>query len=197
MKCKTFFSSLTSKISDTPIQEVHLTEIERIVDALSNTEKQLNINFVCVHNSRRSQMAQLWSWLLSNYYNLEIESYSSGSEATALYPTIAKLAQEIGIKYTCTEGKNPIYSFSSLYLTEKLECFSKKYDHISLPEQSIIITVCADDDSSCPIIPNAIATFHLPFKDPKYADNSNVEYPVYQKTFYEIGAVINKIYSRL
>ena len=32
----------------------------------------VNINFICTHNSRRSQLGQVWSFFAADYFNLPI-----------------------------------------------------------------------------------------------------------------------------
>ena len=39
----------------------------------------VNINFICTHNSRRSQLGQVWSFYAANYFNLPISAFSGGT----------------------------------------------------------------------------------------------------------------------
>ncbi|NJO89788.1 MAG: hypothetical protein HC831_13200 [Chloroflexia bacterium] len=49
------------------------------------------------------------------------------------------------------------------------------------------VMVCSDADKSCPVVPGADARFSLPFKDPRYSDDSPSEKQTYDKTVNLIG----------
>ena len=44
-----------------------------------DTKQKVNLNFICTHNSRRSQFSQIWSDTASYYFGVEdVSSFSSG-----------------------------------------------------------------------------------------------------------------------
>ena len=49
--------------------------IKYIIGKIENN-KQVNLNFICTHNSRRSQFCQIWSSTASQYYNIPVNCYS-------------------------------------------------------------------------------------------------------------------------
>jgi len=58
----------------------HVTDfiIER-----SERNKNVLLNFICTHNSRRSHIAQLWVQTAAHYFGIRgVETYSGGTEAT-------------------------------------------------------------------------------------------------------------------
>lgn len=56
--------------------------VDYIVSRLSNNE-QVNLNFICTHNSRRSQFSQLWAKTAAGYYGTQVNALSGGVEVTA------------------------------------------------------------------------------------------------------------------
>ena len=50
------------------------------------------LNFICTHNSRRSQLCQIWSEIIFNYYGFtRIHSFSGGTEVTNVNKRIIKI----------------------------------------------------------------------------------------------------------
>ena len=43
----------------------------------------VNLNFICTHNSRRSQFSQIWAQTAADYFSIPVKSYSGGVEVTA------------------------------------------------------------------------------------------------------------------
>ena len=48
----------------------------------SKQKVEANLNFICTHNSRRSQLTQVWAKIISDYYGFNINSFSGGTEVT-------------------------------------------------------------------------------------------------------------------
>ena len=56
-----------------------------------NMLQEIRLNFICTHNSRRSHLAQVWAQTAAAYFDIQnISCYSGGTEATALFPVVAK-----------------------------------------------------------------------------------------------------------
>lgn len=61
--------------------------------------KEIRINFICTHNSRRSHLSQVWAQTMANYFNIKnVFCYSGGTEATALFPMVAETLQNSGFQ---------------------------------------------------------------------------------------------------
>jgi len=155
---------------------------------VSDVKKQAfaNVTFICTHNSRRSQLAELMlSHLLKSKGILTIKCYSGGTEATAFNYRMVKALEDYGIpllKYGPEE--NPLYvADDNQYL------FSKKYDDPFNPIKDFIaVTTCNHADENCPVIFGAQQRFHIAYKDPKHADDTAEESQVYSDKVIEIGA---------
>ena len=74
----------------------------------------VNINFICTHNSRRSQLGQVWSFFAADYFNLPINAFSGGTEVTAFHRNTVKTLTEVGCKFDVVEFShtNPKYNIS-------------------------------------------------------------------------------------
>ena len=55
--------------------------IEYIQNKVNNSEN-INLNFICTHNSRRSHLSQIWAQTLAVYFKINnAYCYSGGTEA--------------------------------------------------------------------------------------------------------------------
>ena len=57
-----------------------------------------NIIFLCTHNSRRSQLCQVWGSILSKIYNIDLKFNSAGTEKTEVYKTVFYCFSHIGVE---------------------------------------------------------------------------------------------------
>ena len=146
---------------------------------------------VCTHNSRRSHLSQVWLQTAAYYYGISgFKTFSGGTEATAANIramdalsragfNVEKAAQaEPNQRYRVTPGPG--------YPEELL--FSKVFNDPINPAQAFgTVMVCTDADEACPNVPGADARFSLPFRDPKYADNTPEELEAYDHATSVIG----------
>ena len=105
----------------------------------------MNILFLCVANSARSQMAEgLAKSMLGNSHNIQ----SAGSHASGLvHPNAILALEEIGIDISNNSSKN---------IEDLDESFMSKLD--------FVITLCAEE--VCPVIPSKATKLHWFNKDP-------------------------------
>ena len=188
---------LLAKTSD--FGEERKVLLEEMLLCFSKTieeKSSVKLNFICTHNSRRSQLAEFLTDLLSDHFGLPIEAYSGGTEHTAFFPSMLKAIQAYGIDLSCIEhGTNPHYQWTSK--REKVY-FSKKYDHSYNPSGGFIaIMVCDSADSNCPFVVGADRRFALKYEDPKAFDNTINEQKAYADKVLEIGSELYYIFSRL
>jgi len=171
-----------------PKRQEQLDELIEKLKQVLKQEKELHINFICTHNSRRSQLAELLLFIIAREKGMKnIYTYSGGTEATAFNHRMIKALSSLGITlYKMGPENNPLYTHA--YEGESHYYFSKKYDHEINPASSFIpITVCSDADQNCPVIPNANFRFHLGYVDPKHSDDTSKEHEVYQNKVFEVG----------
>lgn len=156
----------------------------------------LQLNFICTHNSRRSQLAEFLTDVLSTHFNLPINAFSGGTEESAFYPSMIEALRAYGLDVSCVKaGSNPHYKWGE---KEDKIYFSKKYDHPTNPSRDFAaIMVCDSADSNCPFVPGAEKRFALKFKDPKAFDNTEKESKAYADKVLEIGGELYYIFSQL
>ncbi|RMF24660.1 MAG: protein-tyrosine-phosphatase [Bacteroidetes bacterium] len=145
---------------------------------------------ICTHNSRRSQMGQLWLWAAARWFGLErVESFSGGTEATAFHPNAVAALQRAGFGIEARgKGTNPTYAVTLGPDLPVLQCFSKTYDHPANPRQGFAaIMVCSEADAGCPFVPGAETRFSLPYEDPKAYDGHPDEQAAYDERVRQIG----------
>lgn len=156
------------------------------------------VNFICTHNSRRSQLAELCLFLICREREVEnIQTYSGGTEGTAFNYRMVNALTNLGVDlYKMGDEKNPLYSLQ--YNNEDHYFFSKKFDHTFNPKNNFIaVTVCSDADKNCPFIPKASARFHLGYRDPKHSDGTDEEVLVYRDKVLEVGREMYYLYQLL
>src|SRR5690606_9602221 len=77
-----------------------------------NNGQEINLNFICTHNSRRSHLAQVWAQAAAAHFNIpNVLCYSGGTEETALFPKVAETLTNQGFNILkITEADNPVYA---------------------------------------------------------------------------------------
>jgi arsenate reductase len=129
-----------------------LEELSAYVRKQRAADKPARLIFVCTHNSRRSQMAQLWASVAADTYGIQASTYSGGTESTAFNPRAVAAVERAGFQVeNTTQDANPIYHVRFSSDRPALTCFSKKYDNAPNPKDDFAaIMVCDDADRACP-----------------------------------------------
>ena len=163
------------------------------------TDTGVNINFICTHNSRRSQLGQVWSFFAADYFNVPINAFSGGTEVTAFHRNTVNTLKEVGFKFNIEEFShiNPKYSISFNDNKPSLLGFSKIYDNDENKKPYLVLTTCNNADKNCPFIPEAIHRFHLPYEDPKHSDKTSIQDETYLKTSAVIAAQIYYLFKEI
>ena len=197
-KTKKFF---TDSINEAEISKERMELLNEIATFISNESKnEVNLNFICTHNSRRSQLSQVWAHYAISHYNLKnINSYSGGTEITAFHGNTVKTLQSVGFKFTIKEfsHENPIYDVSYEGIKKPIIGFSKLYDHESNSAPFIAITTCSSAAENCPFIPDAKKRFHVGYIDPKAHDGTPKMEEEYLKTNKQIAAEMNYLFLQV
>jgi len=149
-------------------------------------EGQSNLLFVCTHNSRRSQFAQVWLHTASIYYDVEnVDTYSGGTETTAANERTVKAMERAGFSVTSTPESdgNHLYEVKAGRDMDPNLLFSKVYSDKNNPQEAFAaVMVCSDADEACPVVHGAEKRISLPFNDPKTYDGTPEEAEQYDHT---------------
>jgi len=165
-----------------------------------NTNKQIRINFICTHNSRRSHLSQVWAQTMAHYFNIKnIFSYSSGTETTALFPMVIETLQDSGFEIkNISEGKNPIYSIKYATNEHPIIGFSKKIDAQFNPKSEFAaIMTCSQADGGCPFITGAEKRIPIIFEDPKTFDDTSQMSEKYNERSLQIATELFYVFSQV
>ncbi|MDB4297709.1 hypothetical protein N9901_03025 [Flavobacteriaceae bacterium] len=160
------------------------TIAQHIANEIKNTNK-VNINFICTHNSRRSQFSQTWAYYAMEYFGIHNGfSFSSGTAVTAFHGNTVRALEACGFDFKIKEfnHQNPQYVISSGATSKTITGFSKLVEDVENQTPFIAITTCGNADENCPFIPTASQRIHLPYIDPKATDGTNEQDATYLAT---------------
>ena len=145
-------------------------------------------------------MAQVWSQTASAYFNIKnVSCYSGGTEATAMFPMVAKTLENQGfIIKTISEGSNPVYTIKYAENEHPIIGFSKTYDDDFNPESEFVaIMTCSQADGGCPFIAGAEKRIPITFEDPKAFDNTPQQAEKYEERSLQIATEMFYVFSQI
>lgn len=131
------------------------------------------LTFICTHNARRSQMAQLWCSAAALYCDLEgIECFSGGVAVTQFHPNAISAMENAGFIFNGDdEGDNPRL-LTRIGEGVMLELYSKRFDDDQNPGRDFgAVMVCSDAETNCPFVPGAAKRISITYEDPKTHDD--------------------------
>ena len=161
-------------------------------------KSQINLNFICTHNSRRSQLTQVWAKAISKYYGIEIYSYSGGVEITEFNINAVNSLINSGFKIDNEEGTSPKYSVSFSEKEKPIIAYSKLFDDETNPKKNFLaIMTCSHADENCPMIFGAEDRIPLRYDDPKLYDNTPLQEQKYLERSNEIATELSYIFSKI
>lgn len=175
-------------------KEVLLSFVNYIVGKL--TDKQtVNLIFICTHNSRRSQLAQVWAAYYADQFKMSINSFSGGTEVTACNErTIASLKRSGFDFIQKDESSNPNYEVT--VGDKQFVLFSKLFDHITNPTKDFAaIMTCSHAEKNCPFIPGASKRISIPYDDPKEFDDTDLEAAKYDQRSQQIAQEMEFVFK--
>src|SRR5690606_4164241 len=156
-----------------------------------NSKQQININFICTHNSRRSHLSQVWAQVAASHFGIEnVICYSGGTEETALFPKVAETLSDQGFNiFKINDGSNPVYAIKYSDNSQPIIGFSKKYDNPFNPVSAFVaIMTCSQADGGCPFIAGAEKRIPITFEDPKISDNTPEQTKIYTERSLQIAS---------
>lgn len=206
---KTFamYSALLDTIHTFQQRRAIRPEREQILSPLIDFVRQkikdgldVNINFICTHNSRRSHLAQIWAQTAASYFGLPaVHCYSGGTEETALFPKIAETLGAQGFNVLLiADGANPVYAIKEDDNAPPLIGFSKKWNDPFNPRSAFAaVMTCSQADQGCPFIAGAEKRIAIPFEDPKTSDGTAGQTDVYAESSLEIATEMFYVFSKI
>ena len=177
-----------------------LIEISETIKSRVRENGHVNVMFICTHNSRRSQLAQVLATYYAHEFQLKnLDFFSGGTESTSFnYRMVNALISKKFNLIQKTHSVNPVYRLKKEEDQLPGLYFSKAYTHELNPQQDFIaIMVCDHADENCPLVFGASDRFSLHYKDPKDFDGTEQEGNAYLNKVEEIGNEIHFMLNQL
>ena len=172
----------TEALETQKLSEERKSILQPLIDYINSKkkeEKAIQLNFICTHNSRRSHLAQVWAQTMAAYFQIKnIECFSGGTEATAVYPMI--------IETLDASEKAPILAFP------------KKYDDAANPTKDFAaIMTCSQADEGCPFVAGSEKRIAIMYEDPKISDGTHQQKEVYAERSQQIATEMKYVFSQI
>lgn len=161
---------------------------------------EIRLNLICTHNSRRSHLSQVWAQTAAAFYGIKnVFCYSGGTEATAMFPMVAKTLTQQGFQIKrIAEGNNPIYAIKFTENAHPIIGFSKTFDDSFNPQNEFAaIMTCSSADQGCPFIAGAEKRIPITFEDPKAFDNTPLQAEKYEERSLQIATELFYVFSQI
>ncbi len=161
--------------------------------------KDVHLNFICTHNSRRSQFSQIWAQTAADYFGVPAKCYSGGVEVTAFNERAVESVKRSGFRVSSKGEINPVYFvFNSDDTDEPINAFSKLFDDpINKADQFAAVMTCSHADENCPFIPGTEKRIAVRYEDPKAFDNTPEEAEKYDERSMQIASEMCYVFSNI
>ena len=186
-----------TKISED--RKINLEDFIGFIAQKLKSKETVNLNFICTHNSRRSHFSQIWAQTIAAFLAIEnMNSFSGGTKATAVYPSVLKAFQNIGFSLgQLAENKNPVSFLKYADDASPILCFSKRYDHTFNPKANFAaVMTCSQANEACPFVPGAEVRIPFTFQDPKINDGTPEEVEKYQEKSQQIATDLLYVFTK-
>lgn len=168
------------------------------IQARVDQGKTAHLNFICTHNSRRSQLAQIWAQTAAGYFGIPVRCYSGGVEVTAFNERAVASLKRSGFRIRAEGVGNPVYTVTFSEDGQPIRAFSKLYDN---PENTAsgfaAVMTCSDADENCPFIPGTEMRIPVRYEDPKEFDGTSEEAFRYDQRSRQIASEMFFVFSQI
>lgn len=163
-----------------------------------NEGNEANLNFICTHNSRRSQFAQIWAQTAADYFGIQANCYSGGVEVTSLNERAIASLERSGFRISSKGDTNPTYAISHSSDSKPITAFSKLFDHPkNKADQFAAVMTCSHADENCPFISGTEKRISVRYDDPKEFDNTPQEAARYDERSMQIAAEMFFVFTNI
>lgn len=184
-----------------PISTDRKEVLQVLIDYIQNkvrSEEELNLNFICTHNSRRSQFSQIWAQTAADFFGVPADCYSGGVEVTAFNERAVESIKRSGFRVTKKGIENPVYFIFHSDEGEPISAFSKLYDDpINKASKFAAVMTCDHADENCPFIPGTEHRIPVRYEDPKKYDDTPEEASRYDERSLQIASEMFYVFSQL
>jgi arsenate reductase len=196
-KIKAFLDLLAFDELNTERKSV-LKELIQYIQLKKNAGKVINLNFICTHNSRRSQFSQVWAQVVASFYDIDINSYSGGVEVTACNERTIDSLKRSGFEVFSKGDVNPHHHVKWGHTKNELTLFSKLFDDCSNPNENFAaVMTCSHADENCPYVTGCDARIPIRYEDPKSFDDTDEETKMYDVRSKQIATEMKFVFSQI
>ncbi|ELR73364.1 Arsenate reductase [Fulvivirga imtechensis AK7] len=196
-------SEFLGQLDITAIKKERRNDLQSLVDIIQEKvgrHQTIYLNFICTHNSRRSQLCQVWAETIAWAKGVpKVKAYSGGTEPSEFHCNAIRALESCRFLLTKKEDRTiPVYFFFYSYEAEAIPCFSKVYnDPINCWTAFTAVMTCYDAEDKCPHIAEAEARVSVIYDDPKYADGTPKETEVYARRNSQIATEMLYVFSKI
>ena len=175
-----------------------LQELIKFIQNKKDNGQPVLLNFICTHNSRRSQFSQIWAQTIAAIQGLNISSFSGGVEVTAFNLRAIAAIEKAGFKVHQEGDANPRVEVKYSEDAAPIVAFSKKFDDPVNPAEGFAaIMTCSHADETCPFIAGAEARIPVRYDDPKEFDGTAQEAGKYDERSLQIASEMMYVFSNI
>jgi arsenate reductase (thioredoxin) len=188
------------RVASGKIPQHRQVALKELVNYVIKKKAKCGLVYVCTHNSRRSQLAQVWSFIISRNFGFhDVRSFSAGTEVTAFNQRALDALDRAGVTIEqVSGGENPQYRIHSSDDARTLLTFSKLIEDPINPHNNFAtIMTCSTADDNCPVIAEADQRIPLRYADPKASDDSPEEKATYDERCFQIASEMMFVFSEV
>ncbi|MFD1550737.1 protein-tyrosine-phosphatase [Putridiphycobacter roseus] len=168
------------------------------VQTKQTAQAPILLNFICTHNSRRSQFAQIWAQVAADYYHIEASCFSGGVEVTAFNERAVASLKRFGFEIEQAGATNPVYTVEWANENTRLDMWSKLFDNEKNPTSNFAaIMTCSHADENCPFVAGCEKRIAVRYEDPKNYDDSPLETAFYDYRSFQIATEMFYVFSKI
>ncbi|KEO72157.1 low molecular weight phosphatase family protein [Anditalea andensis] len=184
-----------------PLSTQRKDVLQELIDYIQGKKEigaPVQLNFICTHNSRRSQFSQIWAQTMAYLHGIAVFSYSGGVEVTAFNERAVASVGRAGFKTSAAGDANPKVAVKYADHADPIIAFSKTYDDPANPEKGFAaVMTCSHADENCPFIAGAEARIPVRYEDPKAFDDTEQEEEKYDERSLQIASEMNYVFSQI
>jgi arsenate reductase len=191
-------NSTIEQVLKIPIPDNRKLILDKFKDYIQNKleiGETPRLNFICTHNSRRSQFSQIWAQTAAAFFAIDVECFSGGVELTAFNERAVASILRCGFKVEKEGEINPKYSVYYDTKSKPIVAFSKLFDDTPSPFAAVM--TCAHADENCPFIPAAECRIPVRYDDPKAFDDTALEAEKYDERSIQIASEMFYVFRNL
>jgi len=183
------FNKFFSRIDSFNPNQKRKKRLDNIASVINeNLNKTRSIVFLCTHNSRRSQICEVWGKVFAEIYRKKININSAGAFKTVVHSQVYESIVKCGL---IVNNKKEIF-----FDKKKFKLNSKTTDSITM-KNFIAVMTCSDVEKSCPHDPRSIRNIKMFLNDPRIYDETDKMSREYLKTTTYIAEELNYIFKNI